>query len=117
MTKVNKVVYNACFGGFSLSRKGVLLAREISGNPKWGGPTIDGDFYDSGEPVGQDYGCVDVERHDPILVEVVETLGDEASGSCARLRVHYTNSQSYRIEEYDGSETVHCPDTEDYISF
>ena len=33
---MNKVVYNACYGGFSLSREAVILARELSGDPEWG---------------------------------------------------------------------------------
>lgn len=90
-----KIVYNACFGGFSLSAEAVRLAREISGNPKWG----DAD---------EKYGFIEgIERHDPVLVQVVETLGPAANGSCASLRIEELSSGTlYRIDEYDGAESV-----------
>lgn len=47
-----------------------------------------------------------LKRHDPVLVEIVETLGDDASGSCARLRVKEIEGTIYRIDEYDGYESV-----------
>ena len=47
-----------------------------------------------------------LKRHDPVLVEIVETLGDDASGSCARLRVKEIEGTVYRIDEYDGYESV-----------
>lgn len=49
---------------------------------------------------------VDISRHDPILVQVVEQLGDKANGMCAKLRIYETDSDKYIIEEYDGNETV-----------
>lgn len=56
-------------------------------------------------------------RHDPILVQVVEELGDKASGEYARLRIYETDSDRYRIDEYDGAETVVTPemDNQNYI--
>ena len=105
-----KVVYNSDFGGFSLSLEAVLLARKLSGNPKWGGATIKGDIYeDSGKPVDFDYGYIDIKRTDPILVAVVEQLGSEkASGDCASLAIAIV-SGPYRIDEYDGREAVNTP--------
>ena len=104
-----KVVYNSCYGGwFSLSRAAVLRAREISGNPKWGGATIQGDNK-NGRLVDRDYGhCPAVKRTDPALVQVVEELGDEANGSHAKLFIAEV-SAPYRIDEYDGYESVVPP--------
>lgn len=106
-----KVVINRCYGGFSLSREGVLLGREISGDPKWGGANIIGDVYEGGKPVERDYGYVQhyLERHDPTLVKVVETLGGErASGELAELAVvEIPDVISYEIDEYDGIESIH----------
>lgn len=110
-----KVVINLCYGGFSLSREAVLLGREISGDPAWGGPTIVGDKYDNGEPVGDDYGYVKLPRHDKVLVEVVEKLGDAASGRCAALKVEEIDSRYYVIDEYDGFESVQTAESISWI--
>lgn len=102
-----KVVLNACYGGFSLSREAVIRAREISGNKRWGGAVIAGDIYGNGESVPWDYGYVDVPRNDSILVRVVEELGDEANGMCSRLKVvDIPAGTKYRITEYDGLESI-----------
>tara|TARA_R110000782_G_scaffold169385_1_gene261292 strand:+ start:201 stop:560 length:360 start_codon:yes stop_codon:yes gene_type:complete len=106
---MNKIVYNSCYGGFSLSREAILLAREISGDPKWNGPCIVGDTYGCGTKVDNDYGFFDVDlidRHDPVLVQVVEELGQLAGGNHASLKIYETTSKAYRIDEYDGNETV-----------
>lgn len=103
------IVYNACYGGFSLSREAILLARKISGDPKWGGPCLKGDDTEWGEPLECDYGSIDhiVERHDPVLVEVVRRLGDKASGTFSQLEIKEAEKgDRYRIDSYDGFETV-----------
>jgi hypothetical protein len=88
---MGKVVYNACYGGFSLSEAARCRGQEISGNPKWG----DHPFYD------------DIKRHDPVLVQVVEELGEAANGPCAILDVvDLPSGTKYRIDEYDGLEGV-----------
>lgn len=112
---MTKIVYNACYGGFSLSFAAVRRAREISGNSNWGGPAIEGDLYESGEPVENVFGMSlirDVPWHDPVLVQVVEELGQKASGRCADLRIEEIPAGSkYRIDEYDGNEKVATPDS------
>lgn len=110
-----KVVINKQYGGFSLSREAVELARKLSGDPNWGGATIAGDIYPDGKFVIYDYGFVhDIKRSDPILVAVVEQLGSErASGRHAKLKVE-TTSAPYRIQEYDGREWIETPDGVDW---
>lgn len=91
-----KVVYNACYGGFSLSAEARdwLIAR------KWA-------FADSlPEPYNGSVYAHDLPRHDPVLVECVEALGDRAGGQCANLAIA-TVDRAYEITEYDGYETVH----------
>jgi hypothetical protein len=109
-----KVAYNSCYGGFSLSRAAILRAREISGDPKWGGPAIKGDLWDDGSKgtVPHDYGSVsDIPRHDPVLIQVIEELGDKANGSCAKLAIEELPPMTpYRIDEYDGNERVMTAD-------
>jgi len=85
----NKVVYNACFGGFGLSDEAEARYAELSGS--------DGGYQS---------------RHDPILVRVVEELGEAASGN---LRIAEIEGSIYRIDEYDGSESVETPDSYDWV--
>lgn len=111
----NKVVYNACYGGFSLSQEAVLLAREISGNDKWGDCPMKGEAYSDGSKCSQFHGYISgIDRHDPVLVEVVERLGDKASGGCAKLRIEHVGNM-YRIDEYDGYESVQQPKDIDWV--
>jgi len=56
-----------------------------------------------------------VDRHDPALVQVVEELGNKANGNYAELRIAEV-SGPYRIDEYDGSESVETPDSYDWIT-
>ena len=93
----NKVVYNACFGGFGLSeaakaRYAELTGADVSNYFRW-----------------------EFTRHDPALVKVVEELGDAASGFYGNLRIAEIEGSVYRIDEYDGSESVETPDTVDWI--
>lgn len=80
-----KVVYNTCYGGFSLSESAVA---ELDQRGKYT------DLYGVNFP-----------RHDPDLVAVVELLGTDADGFMAKLAVT-TVSGKYYIQEYDGTETV-----------
>ena len=50
----------------------------------------------------------DIERTDPILIQVVKELKDKASGDCARLRiVEIPDGIEYEIDDYDGQESIH----------
>ncbi len=47
-------------------------------------------------------------RTDPLLIQVIEELGEDASGSCAELEViEIPDGVQYEIEEYDGMESIH----------
>jgi hypothetical protein len=138
---MTKVVYNAKYGGFNLSREACLRYWELQGKEVW---IEDGDFMDMftvwlvppeerltkpedwysapieeriaynkkySEQTWSDHNIV---RHDPILVQVVEELGDKANGMCAKLAIEEV-SGPYRIDEYDGFETVKEPDGYDWI--
>ena len=131
-----KVVINGCFGGFGLSDKAEDLYANKSGFELFryrqkeyahrGGkdlyvrstsdtrgfshafkvdhgdsfsewPKEDGGYWYSGG----------IDRDDKILIEVVEELGKESSGSCASLEiVEIPDGISWEISEYDGNETV-----------
>lgn len=105
------IVINACYGGFSISRAAVLRGRELSGNPKWGGP-IYNEAYPDGSRVDTEYDAYgrELERTDPILVAVVTELGDKANGMCAKLRIrHLDKGEPYSIDDYDGFESLDTP--------
>lgn len=117
---MTKIVYNACFGGFGLSEAAIIRYAEIKGiklfiergSSEWS--TI---YYT--EPVGtKNRKCLydkDIPRADPALVQVVEELGDKANGRCANLSIEEVPSGiSYRIDEYDGSESVQTKDSYDW---
>jgi hypothetical protein len=87
-----KVVYNACFGRFGLSDKAVEYLREKHG--------MHGSAYALGLALA---------RHDPRLVEVVEALGTAASGMSADLKIGEISGTQYRIDEYDGNESIDTP--------
>lgn len=103
-----KIVYNACYGSFSLSRMAVKLGRKLSGDPMWGGPCLIGDRYEDGSLVEDFYSCYfDGPRDDKTLVCIVEELGFAASGPWSRLQIkEVPKGTAYRIDEYDGYESV-----------
>ena len=91
-----KVVYNACYGGFSISTEALTRMKELG---------YTGNSYVCSNNNAYLYSCV---RHDPILVQAVEELGYKADGNSACLKIAEV-SGPYRIEEYDGAETVYEP--------
>ena len=109
---VQKVVKNACFGGFGVSEKAVRRMREmgceeaenlvLAGEEFPNGETWDGGI--SGNSVGNEYS---MPRDDEHLVKVVEELGSDANGKHAKLRVvELPDGVDWVIDEYDGRETV-----------
>jgi hypothetical protein len=82
-----KIAINACYGGFGLSEKAFNLYKEKAQN----GITYAGD----------------IDRGDPILIEVIELLGDEADTRFSQLKiVEIPDGVEYHIQEYDGYEHV-----------
>lgn len=56
---------------------------------------------------GQTFYCRDLMRDDPILVRVVEEMGEKANGSCASLDIReIPDGIEWQIEEYDGREWI-----------
>jgi hypothetical protein len=110
--KMAKIVFNNCYGGFSVSDAAmdrmVELGWNLKLNPKYK-PNSKSVF--SGKYLCMGY--VDCPRHHPILIQVVEELGKKANGVDANLEIVEVESL-YRIEEYDGSESVVTPDGSDW---
>jgi len=144
---MTKVVYNACYGGFGLSKEACQRYWDIKGRQVWIEndtqfkslgyftvwlvapedriPTKGGDdFYymnmDERVAYNQAYSKQtwhynDVDRHDPVLVQVVEELGDKANANYAKLRIDEVDGH-YRIDEYDGNEKVMTSGSYDWIT-
>ena len=85
----HKIVVNDCYGCFSLSEKAKNWLDQHGG---WDGS-----------------------RHSTNLVKCVETLGHEANGRNARLRVTEIDGNKYRIREHDGYETVETPESINWV--
>jgi hypothetical protein len=82
-----KIVINDCYGGFGLSKKALALYNERTG-------TV----------LTYEY---DIKRNDPILVEIVEQLGEAANGDFAELKVvEIPDDVQWQIQEYDGDEWI-----------
>ena len=57
----------------------------------------------------------EIDRCDPILVSIVEIIGQEASSKFAKLNILEVDDDTlYRIEEYDGYEYLITPDDPDW---
>ena len=82
-----KIVYNSCYVGFSCNKAVRAKYKQIA----------------AVDPPA-DY---DIARDDPVLVRVVEELGEAANSRFANLAIKYVPKGSmWRIDEYDGTETV-----------
>lgn len=127
-----KIVINNCFGGFGLSDTAFERYLDLKGITWYKGQTEFGasNYYTVPEeefnkiqeeedklPVGKDryarsnaayLSYYDIERNDPILIQVVEELGDIAFGDYSDLRiVEIPDDVQWKIDEYDGVESIH----------
>jgi hypothetical protein len=113
---MHKVVFNNCYGGFSLSISAIAWL-EHNCTDKELKLFIKQVFNEGGnlhiQYAVSDYFCN--KRHHKDLVAVVEALGPKANGSCASLSICNIDTNQYRIEEYDGAEDVVTPDGENWI--
>ena len=130
---MTRIVINECYGGFGLSDaaferyldlKGITWYR--SKEPEFGfyryysipeeewnklyeqekSKTVTPDTFKTTNKTYLSY--YDIERDDPILVQVVEELGDLASGSYSKLKVvEIPDDVNWEIDEYDGLESIH----------
>lgn len=126
-----KVVINGCFGGFSISIEALYELVKMKSSAvrkttlkKWFGDDWAEDIkklvdYKDGFKRAEyipvlfkgkyAYSLKDgdeVRKH-PDLIKVVNELGDNANGSCAKLMiVEIPDGVDYEIEEYDGNEHI-----------
>jgi len=132
-----KIVINRCFGGYGLSHEAIMRYLDLKGitvYPEQGEGTWkfwtywlvkpEGrfevketeDFYamsmEERQAHNQKYSDEtfeenNIERNDPVLIQVIEELGDAANGEHAELAiVEIPDDVEWEISEYDGSEHV-----------
>lgn len=131
-----KVVINKCFGGFGLSAKAIIeligtdsKVLEVYEPAEYYGREFPEAYEqdlerstDLGNGYREDYwvstvyyqdkiysyGRGDEFRSDPILVAVVERLGEEANTRHSKLKiVDIPDGVDFEIDEYDGMESIH----------
>ena len=103
---MTKIVYNACYGGFGLSDEAIEMYLTLKGFKFTKTPDRWGSNF-SVEGWENFYYRRDIERDDPVLVQVVEALGKKANDDCAKLEIEdLPKGTLYRITEYDGYESV-----------
>lgn len=121
-----KIVINRCYGGFGLSKDAMMRYAELKGMTLYHEREFQCDHYykipvdeykrlyeeaqktrSYGEINGLYFSDRDIERNDPLLVQVVEELGHLAWGDHAELKVvEIPDSVRWEINEYDGMERV-----------
>ena len=121
----HKIVYNSCYGGYSLSDKAIdWLSEHGSERTKnfIAQKRIEAKETEDFTSASQEriynvtkFYVMDavrsfLKRHDPDLVAVVEALGKEVNGTFSELDIEEIDEDKYFIEEYDGRETVVTPD-------
>ena len=137
---MGKVVINACYGGFGLSREACQRYWDLKGQQVWieddkeypalgmftvwlvspservkhktshqfSSMSMDERVAYNRKVSEQTWHDRDVKRNDPVLVQVVEELGDKANGKYSKLQVVEVNGL-YKIDEYDGYESIETP--------
>jgi hypothetical protein len=102
-----EIVVNRCYGGFGLSDEAIELYLDkkglnwvtgkntsILGNKEY---EVDGKYFSQ-------YG---IPRNDPILIEVVEELGEKANSQFSKLEIiEVPDYVEWELEEYDGNEWI-----------
>ena len=101
-----KVAYNACYGGFSLSKAALVRLAELKGVDLSG---MEFNYSIFRDKKGNSFDYPD-DRNDKDLIKVIEELGDTANGPHADLQIEVIpDGASYEIDEYDGFESVEPP--------
>jgi len=84
-----KVVINACHGGFGLSEVALTEFKNRKG-------ITDPDFWE-----------LDITRDDPILVQLIEEMGEDVNNRYSKLKVvDIPDDVEWTVMEYDGLEWV-----------
>lgn len=126
-----KIVINRCWGGFGLSHKAIMRYAELAGitlypfvdkNMDFSNPTYEPykegtepfiihyatkPLNENGKYEDKSYWSANFKRDDPLLIKVIEEMGEGANGTYAELKiVDIPDGTKYEIDEYDGMETI-----------
>ena len=97
---MTKILISACYGGFGLSDEAAKRVLELKG-------------ILSDEAVVT-FNVYDLSRHDPVLLQVFAELGDVANSDHSNLTIVEISGNKYRVEEYDGYESIATPENQDW---
>ena len=108
-----KIAINVCYGGFGLSDEATELYLKKTGQVpfykfvQFGCTTYASEPF-VGEKTDRKYFfCQELDRDDPVLIEVIEQLGKKSNGDFAELKiVQVPDDIDWEISEYDGKEHV-----------
>ena len=121
-----KIIINTCYGGYGLSKEAILRYAKLKGMTLYTEDSLSVTHYytvpveeyhaiSAEAKIRREYTKVngvyfhdrDIERTDPILVQVVEELGKNANGTYSDLQIiDIPDNVKYFIDDYDGRETV-----------
>jgi len=100
---MRKIVINVKYGGFGLSVQAIELYGKLKGLNL---QKIGRQYYIDGDDKKR-FSVYNLKRDDPILVEVVEKLGELSSDQFSRLKiVKIPENVKWTIKDYDGLEHV-----------
>lgn len=111
---MTRIVYNSCFGGFSISHEAVELYAKLTNKTlrvkplTFGGKTYNDSTFQTYYLNDKYFSTHDLSRTDPTLLAIIDEIGlKRASGCCASLAIiDLAPGTKYRIDEYDGDECV-----------
>jgi hypothetical protein len=107
-----KIVINSEHGGFGLSDEAMEIYLTRKGLPfvkeQWKFGSSNRFIFMKSDDKKECYFESEIERNDPVLVQIVEEMGDEANGNYSSLKiVEIPDDVKWYIGEYDGMESVH----------
>lgn len=112
---MNKVVINNDYGGFNVSEE--VLQWMIDNGLEEKYYSINDKYNPENKYDTKIYlHTYDIPRHHPLLVQAVEKFQKEANGLLSSLKIVEIEGNIYRIDEYDGWETVQTPDTIEWVT-
>ena len=119
----HKIVYNDCYGGYTLSDKAIdwlsehgsestknfIAHKRIEAKEKEDFSSASQERVDNIKFYVMDAVRSFLKRHDTDLIVVVEALGKEVNGTFSELAIAEIDEDKYFIDECDGRETVVTP--------